>query len=98
MNDESDLAQPVLEFVRKPGYKPVKPRMLAKKLNIPEPRLQELKRLVKRLVRQGQLSYGPKHLVCPPAAKAAVKKRESLTGVIESGPEHYSGGGHFTGV
>jgi ribonuclease R len=98
MNDESDLAQPVLEFVRKPGYKPVKPRMLARKLNIPEPRLQELKRLVKRLVRQGQLSYGPKHLVCPPAAKAAVKKRESSTGIIESGPEHYSGGGHFTGV
>ncbi|HEV7221689.1 MAG TPA: ribonuclease R [Pirellulales bacterium] len=62
---DNDLSQEILDFVLRPNYRPLKPRQIAKKLNVPEAGLQDFKRLVKRHVRQGKLAYGAKHLVLP---------------------------------
>jgi len=56
-----DLA--VLELVRRPGYRPIKPRGIAQQLKVPKDRSMEVKKAVKRLVRSGQLTYESNHLV-----------------------------------
>lgn len=59
-----DFEITLLEYCQRPGYKPVKPRVIAKKLGLDEDGARELKRALKRLVKQGKLVYGANHLVC----------------------------------
>jgi ribonuclease R len=59
------LAQAILELVRSPGYRPLKPRMIARRLQVAGDDVSEVKRIVKRLVRKGLLVYGAKHFVGP---------------------------------
>lgn len=66
----SDLARRLLEHVSHPNYRPVKPRVIAKQLRIPKEEHAELKRAIKRLVKQGKLSYGANHLVAGPTGAA----------------------------
>jgi len=68
---EADYTGAILEFVLRPNYRPLKPRKIAKQLHVPEHRIGEFKRLIKLLVRKGQLSYGDKHLILPPLAPTA---------------------------
>ncbi len=68
---EDELERRLLEWVRRPEYRPVKPRVIAKHFKLSEDESTELKRLVKRLVKRGQLSYGANHLVGVPAARAS---------------------------
>ncbi|HEV3003405.1 MAG TPA: ribonuclease R, partial [Pirellulales bacterium] len=89
---EADSVGAILEFVLRPNYRPLKPRKIAKQLHVPEHQLQEFKRIIKQLVRQGKLSYGEKHLVLPPlgaprkhggAGKSAPVERDGrVTGVF----------------
>jgi len=62
-SDPEDLESLLLGFVTRPGYQPIKPRTIAKKLGLAKDRVPELRRTVKRLVRQGKIAYGSKHLV-----------------------------------
>jgi ribonuclease R len=59
------LAASILKLVRSPGYRPLKPRMIARRLQVPREQVTDVKRAVKRLVRQGLLVYGAKHFVGP---------------------------------
>lgn len=68
------LEQSILQLVNTPGYRPVKPRVIAQKLNVPKDELHDLKRTIKRLVHDKQLAYGPNHLVMPAAEAAKPKK------------------------
>lgn len=61
--ETNELQQAVLDFVRLPNYKPVKPRVVAKRLKLSEDDAHELKRLVKKLVKRKLLSYGSNHLL-----------------------------------
>lgn len=75
--EEAKLEQAILEHVGRTGYQPVKPRVIAKKLDVSRDVLAEVKKAVKRLVRQGRLVYGANHLVQPagtprPAGKLVV--------------------------
>lgn len=63
MENNSALQQRVLDHVNDENYKPVKPRVIAKQLKLSDDQLRDLKRVIKRLVKRGQLAYGPKHLV-----------------------------------
>lgn len=81
-----ELINELLAFVGRPKYRPAKPRQLAKKLNVPEHRLREFKRLIKELVKQGKLSYADKHRIVPPV------------GTPEKGPKRKRAEGHITGV
>jgi ribonuclease R len=71
------LQQSVLQFVNRPDYRPMKPRMIAQYLGIPKEETADVKKAVKRLVRAGQIRYAANHLVLPifapdsPEAKAA---------------------------
>ena len=59
----TDLAQAVLALVRRSNYQPVKPKVLAKKLGLNQEASRNLKRVIKRLVKRGELQYGKNHLV-----------------------------------
>ncbi len=48
-------------------HRPVKPRQIAKQLGISEDDTRELKRVIKQLMKHGQLTYGANHLVGPKA-------------------------------
>ncbi|MFW5693510.1 MAG: ribonuclease R, partial [Thermoguttaceae bacterium] len=63
--DTTDLERRILDFVTRPRYQPVKPRVIAERLNLSKEESREAKRAVKRLVRRGQLAYGANHLVKP---------------------------------
>jgi ribonuclease R len=66
----NELESAIVEFVNGPNYKPVKPRMIAKRLGLDENTLAEMKRAVKSLVKAGQIAYGQNHLLLPVAAAA----------------------------
>jgi ribonuclease R len=78
---KSDLMQAILELVNKPGYKPIKPRVIAKKLGITKDRGVDVKKAVKKLVSSGQMAYGADHLVQP--ADAARPKGNRMVGVFQ---------------
>ncbi len=77
MADEPDLQTALLKLILAPEYRAAKPRALAKQLNLPEESYRDLKRLIKRLTKHGQLAFGPNHLVYPPG-----KGADQITGVF----------------
>ncbi|HEY2882509.1 MAG TPA: ribonuclease R [Pirellulales bacterium] len=77
--NQLELEQAVLEFIRRPNYKPVKPRVVAKKLGLDEDSFGQLKRAIKSLVKSGQIAYGQNHLLVnvekSPAGSVSEKQR-----------------------
>lgn len=74
---EMSVQQRLLEYVQRPNYRPVKPKVIAKKLELTEDQVGELRRAIRQLVKAGQLAYGEKHFVkftgkAPPVAAGAV--------------------------
>ena len=66
MNKRPNIRQMVLDLVLDDTYQPLKTRAIAKKLELlGEER--EVKRAIKRLIRDGKLKWGDKHLVMKPA-------------------------------
>lgn len=59
----SDLQQRLLDFVRRPEYRPMKPRMIARRLGLEDEAAADLKKVIKQLAARGQLRYGAGHLV-----------------------------------
>ena len=84
----------LLALVTRPDYRPVKPRVLAKRLRLDDEQARGLKRLVKDLVRRGKLVYGANHLVAVPAAANASGKSTTGGKAGKSGGESYQ----LTGV
>ena len=68
---ESEIEQLVLQYVNRPRYEPVKSRILARNLNLPKDQRDDLKKIVKRLVKEGKLSYSENHKVAAGAGPAA---------------------------
>ncbi|REJ96862.1 MAG: ribonuclease R [Planctomycetota bacterium] len=63
MSESNELEQALLEHLGRKGYRPVKPRKIAKALGLDESQARDLKKLVKRLVVAGRLAYGEAHTV-----------------------------------
>ena len=61
--DEREIERAVVAWVRRPNYRPVKPRVLAQQLNVPKSAWAEVKKAIKRLVARGEIAYGSNHLV-----------------------------------
>ncbi len=60
----ASLEERVLKHVYREGYQPVKPKVIAKKLGLTTTQeKRELKKAIRRLVKQGKLAYGASHLV-----------------------------------
>lgn len=73
---ERPLQARLLAYVSRPEYRPVKPRVLIKKLGLAPEQRSELRLSIKRLIKQRALAYGPKHLVMFIGAAAANEKGE----------------------
>ncbi len=67
---ESSLQTRLLDHVQKSEYRPAKPSVIARQLDLDADERQLLKRLIKRLIQQGKLVFGPRHLVMPASAKS----------------------------
>ncbi len=78
--EQPDLEQAILDLVRHPDYRPVKPRKIAQQLQVPEADAADVKRAVKRLVAGGRLAYGSNHLVQAPGAEKP--KGDRIVGVF----------------
>ncbi len=59
----SNLRGNVLELVNSANYQPLKPAVMAKKLGLTGDAVRELKKVIKQLVKSGELAWGPSHLV-----------------------------------
>lgn len=81
--EHDDLQQRILDFVLRPGYQPLKPRVIAKKLGLPPEAKEDVRKAVKRLIKQGKIGWGAKHVVFPvvdrprPAADAPGETKKS---------------------
>ena len=62
MNSES-IVQQVLKLVSAADYKPCKPRVIHKNLKLPDEEYRPVRRAIKQLIRDGQVTFGPNHLV-----------------------------------
>ncbi len=69
-----DLTEAILRHVNDPKYRPVKPKVIAKKLGLEGDDLSRLKRSIKSLVKAGKVAYGPNHLICPVTTKPPAAK------------------------
>ena len=61
----SELEEKILKYINRQEYRPVKPRVIAKQLNLDADEYREVRRAVKRLKREMKLTYGANHLVYP---------------------------------
>jgi hypothetical protein len=79
----TDLRDAVLELVADAAYQPVKPAVIAKRLGLANEAARELKKIIKQMVKAGELAWGPSHQVY-----AAGKKRQrKRAGEIASGED-----------
>ena len=76
--DIAELEQAVLQLVNRPGYQPVKPRVIAKKLGLTLEQPKEFKKVIKQLVKKGKLVYAENHRIAPPGQGGAGR----LTGIF----------------
>lgn len=79
---ETSLEARVLAFIGDTNYRPVKPRVIADRLDLPQEQRFELKKLIKRLVREGRIAYGANHLVMSADAAATAKQSLDLIGIF----------------
>ncbi len=61
----TEVTEAILELVRRPTYRPVKPRVIAQRLGLPKSEVAAVKKVVKRLIATGQIRYGAGHLIQP---------------------------------
>jgi ribonuclease R len=67
MNSET-IAQQILTFVYSQDYRPAKPRVIHKALKLSEDEYRDLRRAIKKLIREGRLTFGKNHLVLKPTS------------------------------
>ncbi len=80
-SNQSSLEQQLLLYVSRENYRPVKPKVIIKKLGIQEEQQREFKRILKELLRLKIFKWGPSHLVTLADAQAANKRLGPLAAV-----------------
>jgi ribonuclease R len=81
-HDLDQLAARLLAHVRAADYQPVKPRVLARQLGLSKERVADLKTIIKRLIKQGELAPGSKQVVKPAKAREGRADRALITGIF----------------
>ena len=84
MTDNRDA---ILAIVNDPEYRPVKPRGIARSLGLEGPEAEEIRKTVKRLIKEKLLKFGPNHLVMPTERGQAAgdKGQKSIDGAQQDG-------------
>lgn len=85
----TDLELLLLKHIQAENYRPVKPRVINKQLGFPESRRAEVRKAIKRLAKQGVISYGSNHLVTPHEGRPP--QRQEVVGIFQ----HTAGGFGF---
>jgi ribonuclease R len=80
---EKELQELVLRHVLSSDYQPVKPRVLAKQLDVPEDQHPALRKAIKKLVKKGQLAFADRHLVVPPNWVPKPSDKSLVTGQFQ---------------
>jgi hypothetical protein len=76
----SNLHTKILEHVNNPNYQPVKPAVIAKQLGLSGEATHELKKTIKRMVKAGEVLWGPSHLIF--AAQKVSPRKQAVDPVI----------------
>src|SRR5262245_29810130 len=86
----SDLSALILAAVARKGYRPLKPKALARKLSVGETDYPDFRRTLRDLARQGRLVLGKDHTVRPASGLGTVSgtfhKTSSGTGYVRPQP------------
>ena len=82
--NHTDLELLLLKHIQAENYRPVKPRVITKQLGFPESRRAEVRKAIKRLAKQGVISYGSNHLVT--AARAGDSHSDRRSSAFSSAP------------
>jgi ribonuclease R len=89
MEISQELAAKIVRLVHSPDYRPVKPRQIATLIGADDDQYREVRRTIKALVLEGQLSYGGNHLVFSPQAA------QGYSGIVRGRFRHAVGGFGF---
>ena len=76
MNQSINIEKLILELVLADNYQPLKPKAIAKKLELLEDE-KKVRRTIRKLVQAGRISFGDKHQVIKPKTKNKNDKRKS---------------------
>ncbi len=81
------MERAVLKFLARPNYVPVKPKTIAKKLNVHVDSRIEVSKAIKRLAKRGLLRYGASHVVLPVDPNELRKRR--IVGTFRRNPKGF---------
>jgi ribonuclease R len=92
----NNLEESILQVVNASGYRPIKPRVIAQRLNLPKDQAIDVRRAVKQLVRQGKIRYSSNHLVLPvtPTKAAAPPQKSNSRELTAPGEVRVKAGGN----
>jgi ribonuclease R len=76
----SEIRSAVLDLVNNPNYQPVKPAVIAKRLGLANEAAREFKKVIKALIKEKQLAYGPSHLVFSARQSDGKKRKRKRAG------------------
>lgn len=83
----SDLRDAILRHVSQPGYKPVKPKVIAKRLGLEPDEAAAVRKEVKRLIKEKVLKWGPSHQVMTTSPPPSQDGAEGSSTAAESRPK-----------
>ena len=89
MQESNELKKSVWELVCTPNYHPLKPRQILKKLGLSPDSERLLKKTIKRMVKDGSLIWGPKHLVLKGELPQPGKGSNEITGTYQKASAGY---------
>src|SRR4051812_23849081 len=79
----ADLSDRILSVLMRKNYQPLKPKMLARKVGVPEPEYPDFRRALKDLMGQGRVEIGKNHTIraTPPHGTVTGTYRRTESGV-----------------
>ncbi len=78
---DDDLHIAIHSYTRQPAYKPAKPAVIAERLGLlDDEQVKAVRRVIKKMIKAGELQYGPNHLVLPTDDAAPIDEADDETG------------------
>lgn len=77
----SNLRDAVRAHVSSASYRPAKPAVIAKALGLSGDATREVKKVIKQLIKAGELAWGPSHLVFPIKAASSTRYDEVTSAI-----------------
>ena len=86
----AELSEQIVAHLRRKGYKPLKPRELAKKLGVSTPQYPEFRRALRELIRDGRIEIGKNQTIRQTAAHGTLtgtfRRASTGTGFVRPHP------------